>query len=81
MVGANRDGFMLMVAAPDSQYLYYVIPSVAEESEMPALDSIFRIFRFLGYARNDIVDWLRLANILSGNPLPADKPGSSGNAV
>ena len=29
---------------------YYVIPSVAEESEMPDL-----IFRFLGYARNDIV--------------------------
>ena len=31
-----------------------VIPSVAEESEMPALESLSD-FRFLGYARNDTV--------------------------
>ena len=31
---------MLIIDAPDSQSLYYVIPSVAEESKMPAIDSL-----------------------------------------
>ena len=31
--------FPLIVAAPDSQPLYYVIPSVAEESKNPEMES------------------------------------------
>ena len=35
-------GMAAFLRARDDQSLYYVIPSVAEESEMPALESISR---------------------------------------
>ena len=40
--GTGQAVFTLIVAVLDSQSLSYVIPSVAEESEMPVIDSISR---------------------------------------
>ena len=37
--GKNRGEFNLIVAAPDSRPLYYVIPSVAEESKGLEMES------------------------------------------
>ena len=85
----------LLYALPTPYYalptIPYVIPSVAEESECPTLTP-YKTFRFLGYARNDILQQVQderkgvdCANPQSGrlipppqNPPPFPFPGGRG---